>query len=224
MGLLKLSDFRAELKARGFDGFTDSELNRYVNWGYFHVARKFRWLWLQPSAPYTTTLNPGDFAINVANITNYASTRKVMITTAGKERKLTGIGEYYFSEQWLPLDLTNSSYRDTPYCYYIFQNKIYVLPPPSTAVPVSVYYWQKVTALDSDNDTTTILPEETDEMVLSAALVRCHRRANQWELARNEFAILNDSMDDFLVQQGWEMEDTQLQVVADPAWDVDIAY
>lgn len=60
--------FRDELKARGFDAFTDAQLNRYIQWAVDHINRTARWLWERQTTELT--LGVGKYLIEMGGATN----------------------------------------------------------------------------------------------------------------------------------------------------------
>lgn len=189
---MTFDDFKAELNDRGFSGFDDSQLGRYINWGGRFVANRTRPHWEQ--FHWDVTLNPGDFAITLASMTGIKSIDVVMGTSAGALRKLGVEDDERFLAQWLPMDLTAVGSRGEPNLYQQWQDKIYFLPPPSAVRTFTVYGRRRWVDLANGGD-TPVTPDQLDEAVLLASLIRCHRRSNEPDLAMQARADLEEQFD-----------------------------
>jgi hypothetical protein len=195
-GQFQLQDYLAELVSRGFDGYSVADQTTYVNRGYFNVARRSQWYWEETTDAFT--IAPGAYTVSLwplgAELPNFRSLDKVVVTTAGQTRRLKLMDEDDFWK-WLGFDLTQTQYRGEPYSYFVFQQKLYVLSPPLASRDFLAYYHQRVVPLVQPTD-VPITPQHLDEAILLAALVRCHKRANELTLASQMEADLEEFFDD----------------------------
>jgi hypothetical protein len=218
-GKYYLSDYIAELQARGFDGFSQGDLTTFVNRGYFHVARRSQWLWEQTTDALTMT--PGTFQFPLwpavgGELPYVKSVDKVVVTTAGQQRRLKVMDDDQFWPN-LGLDLTATSNQGEPSQYYIFNQAIYILPPPSASRAFLVYYHQRVAALANPND-QPITPQHLDEAIILASLIRCHRRANEPSLAAVVETDLEEIFDDMRDDEELMMGEQLDRVSPDNTW------
>lgn len=219
-GKFYLSDYVDELKARGFDGFSDIHLQTYVNRGYYHVARKRRWTWEQTTD--TFTIAPGAAYVDLwptvaGELPNFRSLKALYTTTPGSEAKLRPLADHEFFDQWLPLDLTSTSNRGEPGAYYIWQNRLYVLSPPSAARTFMAHYWRRLSHLVNPTD-QPLTPVHLDEAVLQAALIRAHQRASEPALAVYAKEELGEIFDDMEDDEAEMMDEQPERVRPDDTW------
>lgn len=211
MGALTRTDFRLELKSRGFSGFTDDALNRYINWGLFEIARKAPWTW--EKAEVTIAIDPGEH-INilghesvVTELKLIRSINQLYLVTPGFESKMKILDDREFFEHWLRLPLaTDAGLRATPHFYRLWARKLYTLPPADTAHTIRAHVTNRFPVMDDETDKTP-MPEDYDEAVLLAAEVRCHRRANQYQHAQNARFELTMLFGELLTEQHRENEE-----------------
>jgi len=205
-GQYQLQDYLVELKARGFDGFVDADLTTYTNRGYFHVARKSRWQWEQTTDPFT--IAPGSAYVTLwpapaGELPNFRSLDKAVVTTAGFTKVLKPLPDEKFFK-FLGLDLTLTQYQGEPSGYYVYQNRLYILPPPQANRSFLAYYSQRVSPLVSPID-VPITPQHLDEAIILGALIRCHQRANEVNLANQAEADLEEIFDDMRDDEEMQM-------------------
>lgn len=218
-GQYQLQDYIAELQARGFDGFSPADLTTYVNRGYFHVARKSQWYWEETED--TFTLNPGSAYVDLwptvsGELPNFRTLDKLVITTAGQTAKLKPMADERFFE-WLGRDMTLSQYRSEPTGYYVYRGRLYIIPPPNAARDFRAYYHQRVSPLVNPTD-VPITPQHLDEAIILAALIRCHKRANEPTLAALAESDLQDFFDDMRDDEEELMGEQQDRVRPDNTW------
>jgi len=218
-GQYQLQDYLAELKARGFDGFSDADLTTYVNRGYNHVARRSRWYWERTDN--TFTLNPGTPYIDLSPLgpfTNFRSLDRLVLETPVNYRaKLRNLSDDEFFSQFLDLDLTATVNQGIPQAYYIYRNRLYVLRPPNQAMTFRAFYTQRVTPLVNPTD-VPITPQHLDEANMIGALIRCHKRANEPTLAAIAEQDLEEYFDDMRDDEEEMMEEAQDRILPDNQW------
>jgi hypothetical protein len=79
----------------------------------------------------------------------FKALKGLFVTTTAYRRKLKVHDEKEFLEQWLVLDLTAASNRGIPDRYYVWDQKIYVTPPPSVSLDLKAdYHRSSSTALE----------------------------------------------------------------------------
>lgn len=219
-GQYQLQDYIAELQARGFDGFTAADLTAFTNRGYFHVARKSQWYWQETTDAFSLT--PGSTYVSLwpavsGELPNFRSLDKLVITDANFTTVLKPLKDEDFFK-YLGKDLTLTAYRGEPTGYYVYQNRLYVLPPPNrNPTTLLAYYHQRVSPLVSPTD-VPITPQHLDEAILLAALVRCHKRANEPELANLAEADLEGFFDDMRDDEEELMGEQLDRVRPDNSW------
>jgi len=216
-GQLQLQDYDAALVARGFDGYQPQERAQIINLGYRYVARKNTSAWERSFHDYT--VNPGDPPISMAGamplgMDNIAS---VYVISDPYRRKLEVMDQGVFEEQYLPLDLTAAKNRSVPSWYYVFEEAVYLLPPPQSVITVRVHYIKYLPDMVAATDIPAT-PQILDEVILDAALVRAHRRAHELELANEAQTRINEALMDILADDVWLMEEQQERVVPDNQW------
>lgn len=219
-GKYYFTDFKDELKARGFDGFSDADLGTYVNRGYFHVARKRRWYWEETTDDFT--IAPGATYVDLwptvaGELPNFRSLDKLYVTSAGFEAKLRPLSDKEFFEKWLPLNLTSAANRGEPAGYYIWQNRLYVLSPPSQSRTFTAHYHRRITPLVGPTD-QPITPIHLDEAIVQASLIRVHQRSNEPSLAVIAKEELGEIFDDMEDDEEELMDEQQERVSPDDTW------
>jgi len=217
-GQLQFQDYDAALVARGFDGFQPVERSQMINLAYRYIARKYPWSWEEYSK--TFTVNPGDPPIALAGATPLGADNVVgcYVLTNPYRKKLIVMRQDAFERKWLPLDLTDPANRSTnPSWYYVFNEQIYLLAPAQTTYQVVIYFKNYLADLVALTDTPAT-PQILDEVILDAALVRCHRRAHELQLAAEAQARVDEAIMDMLQDDVWTMEEQQERVVPDNQW------
>lgn len=208
------NDFVVELRARGFSGFSATELLRYVNWGYREVARRSQWKWEEDDTPIA--LLAGDYDYPLSSITGFKSAKALFITTPTTNlRKLESIAEKVFLEHWLTQDLATIS-RSSPEGYCIWNRTLYVLPPPDVDTTLTLYYVRGITDLATGD--TPITPTDYDEAILTAARWRCHIRAQEFDLASVAKQELEEFMQRFLDEETYEQQEQFERTQPDDTW------
>jgi hypothetical protein len=206
MARLTITDFRDELKARGFDGFSPTELDRYINFAYFDVARQCRWTWEKVVDNFTLAV--GEYFVDLSTITRFKNLDTVVIDTPeAKAVKLEPVSDEEWKSDWLPFDLPGGMTSGTPNKYYITRNRLYVLPPVDSAgLNFVVSYWQRMEEM-SGTVATPITPEDLDEVILLGAEIRCHRRARQLTFAREAFVVWLRQIQDILSEENLQLDE-----------------
>jgi hypothetical protein len=214
---MQLQDFDAALVARGFDGFQPSERAQMINLGYRYVARKYPYYWELSNQTYV--LHAGDPPLSIwsAGLLGADNVSGVYIVSDPYRQKLRAMKQEIFERQWLSLDLTAAANRSTPQWYYVYNQMIYVLPPPQTSMSVEVFFSQFLPDMVALTD-APVTPPIMDEVILDAALVRAHRRAHELELANDAQVRVNEAIADVLMHDVWIMAELQERVVPDDQW------
>jgi hypothetical protein len=209
MARLTIVEFREELKVRGFDGFTSTDLDRYINFSYHDLARMARWTW--EKAEDSFPLNPGEYFIDLGLILRFKNLDTVVVESPVEARhKLWPVSDEAWKTKWLPWDEVGQMPTGSPEWYYITRNRLFILPSPvSAGYTFTAQYWQYMGELTSTN-ATPITPEDLDEIILLGAEVRCHRRARQLVFA-GEAQIEWRRMVDNLLSEETMMVDEELE-------------
>jgi hypothetical protein len=210
---MTLPNFVAELKGRGFDGFDDPELIRYINFGYRTVARLTKWSWEETII--TKTIPVGSYRLSLkTDLPTVKAVKAVACSTLNYERRLSPIEANDFYTRYAGYDLTSSQNRGEPDQYYLDGAYLYVLPPPLANRDYSITAEQILPELESGVNDELITPEEYDEAILIAAEEHCHYRARQPEFAKVNRQKLQEFFDDAIVDDQTRMADSQPRVIA----------
>jgi len=217
-GQYQLNDYIVELQNRGFDGFSPADLTTYINRGYMHVARRSTWYWEQTTDNFTLT--PGQFNVTLwplgTELPNFKSLDKVVVTTANHTAVLEPQGDEEFWPN-LGLDLTQTSIQGEPTEYYVFQQKLYILPPPQAQRDFLAYYHRRVSPLVAATD-APITPQHLHDAILQGALIHCHKRANEPPLAQFTEQLLEEFFDDMRDDEEMLMAEQLDRVSPDDTW------
>jgi hypothetical protein len=203
------------LKNRGFDGFEPEDLDRYINWSYFEIARKGRWFW--EDSYIDATFQPGDVYFASSAVPNFRELKEVYSIQPDREGKLLRLSEGEFKQNWLPLDLTTPQFRAQPDSYYFLHDQLYLIPPPEVAITVRVFYYARVVPLVAEGD-TPITPADMDEAIILGALKRTHTRANEPTQAALRDADLQAVVADMHTDEVMRDEEYQERVEPDDTW------
>lgn len=220
-GQMFLSDFRTELKNRGFDGFADSELNTLINRGYFYVARKFPWYWREDDVtlafPASSSLAVGDLSASTPGLKNVRAVFMKNIPSTGVITRLDALDEDEFYNTWW--QEYESGVTGIPQKYFIDKQVMWLLPKvgASYSGSLEIHYHKRPQALSSDSS-ISIMPVDLDEVILLAALVRCHKRSQEPGLATVAQIDLEEAFDDLRDLEGTRYEDLQERVRPDDTW------
>jgi hypothetical protein len=214
---MTLLDFRTELKSRGFDGFADVDLNVLINRGYFYVARKVPAYW--DMADFTgATPSDGKLAVqDTGSLAGFKSVEAVYWRSGTTYIRLEPVPEQDFRDSWL-VDY-QAGVKGNPQVYYIDGNTLWVLPK-MTAVgssTIELRYNKRPQAMTADTN-VPITPIDMDEVILTASLVRCHKRANESSLAMVAQQELDEFLNDALDLESTRMQDQQERVSPDDQW------
>lgn len=222
-GQMYLSDYRTELQARGFDGFSAADLNTLVNRGYLYIARKFPWYWklsqqtlAYPSSGY---FDVSDTSTNFLGLKNIRSIILKNVPQSGQNQLLEAIDDEAYDTKYR-LDFLNgvTGYGEV---YYIEGSKLWLLPLLPTSAQaiatVEVNYHKRPVPMSGDLS-VPVTPIDLDELILLAALVRCHKRANEPTLASVAQMELEEAFDDLRDLEGDRLETLQERVSPDNTW------
>jgi len=217
-GKLQLQDYDQALIVRGFDGFQQSERYQMINFGYRDVANAMPYSWEESYQDYP--IAPGTFTISVASASPLtpSSIETVIITTDPYRRKLEPESDdRRFKRKWLYQDLTSTAIQGSTAKYYVWQGQIYLLPPPQFQTTYRVFFHQWLPDMVAITDVTA-LPQAFDEVILDAALVRCHRRAHELSLAGDAQARVDEAIYGMMQNDVWTMEELQERTLPDDQW------
>jgi hypothetical protein len=216
-GKLQFVDYKSQLIARGFDSFSDADLGTYINFGYRYIARSFPFSWEESQRDYS--IDPGTYQIGISGSAPLTanSIETVVIKSANYNRKLEPEEERRFKRRWLYKDLTQASAQGPTDLYYVWHNAIWLLPPPQVTTVYTVYFYQYLLDMVQSTD-TPVMAQIYDELILDAALVRCHRRAHELQLAADAQARVDAAINDLLAADVWTMEELQERTLPDDQW------
>lgn len=213
---MTLADFDAELVARGFDGFTPAQRYRYINWGYRGIAKRYTWYWEQTTS--TFNVNPGDAPASLATVMpSFRSLNALLVTTNNYRRSLDALDDERFFNNYLPLDLQSAANRGEPQWYYIYNTKLYLLPPPNATRAFEAHFKQRIPDLVNPAD-TPITPVHLEEAILLASIARCHKRAQEVGLAQVAQMDLEEFLDDMRTDEELIMAEQLDRIQPDDTW------
>ena len=220
-GKFFLGDYINELVARGFDGFSSQDLINLVNRGYFKVARTHRWYWEETYDSFH--LEPGFFYVTLwpavgGELPNFRSLDKLYCVTSEYSNRLNALDDDDFFTNYLPLDLTSTSAQSEPDSYYVYEGKLYVLPPPNSPRDYVAHYHQRVSAMQNPASDQPLTPIHLDEAILLAALARCHERTQELSLAAAAKGNLEEAFDDMRDDEEFLMAEQATRVGRDDTW------
>jgi hypothetical protein len=219
-GKYNLGDFVEDLQLRGFDGFIAEDLRRIINRAYFAVAKKSRWEWERANVTFTTV--PGQVYIDVSCtptsiLPYFRALDRLYKTTTGYAVKMEILLEEDFFQNWLGQDYTDQTLWHEPTKYYVYDERLYMVTPPSQARDFVAYYFRRPIALQNDID-VPITPQHLDEAIIDAARVRAHTRANEPNLAVSARSDLEEHFDDMRDDEEEDMHEMQERVGRDDKW------
>jgi hypothetical protein len=211
---MTVDEFRTELKQRGFDGFAQGDLDRYIDWGYAHVSRLCRWNWEEDSV--TLQVNPGVAHSDLLqDFPEFGSLRALVSTTTGRQYQIKAMSDEEYYARWATrteLDLASASSRGATDKYYVVRNRIYYLPPPDQAMTFVAHYWRRVTGYIADG-TPLLPPFDIDEAILAAAEMICHRRMREYEHMNVADSTLQDILGDYISEDEMRVDEEDDRVV-----------
>lgn len=215
-GKYQLQDFDNELINQGFDGIAPTRRQQWINFAYNRVASEFPWLWEKVTA--TPTLDPGEYQFDMkTDLPGFRSLDHIYVATPGWERKLQRAKDDVFYNQWLVMNLTAPENRGEPSWYFIENNAVWVLPPPTATRIFKVLYHRRVSYLKDPQD-QPLTPQYLDEPIVLATLSEAHKRTHELQLAAQMEADLGDWIDQMKIDEEWQ-DDTQLQRTSpDDTW------
>lgn len=219
MPSITIAELISELKLRGFEGFSNTELTRYIDWAWREVLRKTNWEFEHKQANVVVT--PPTYRIYWRDIGQpnpdqfFKDLIRLEEITEGAKKELEPINTNDFFDRWASQDLDNTENRGDPTEYYNhFENFIYLLPPPDTERTYRVYYWEYVGTAGAALD--RLMLDGWDEILLCGAEARGHYRARQPEFGRLAEDKFNQLIIERYVQQ--EMRNENLPERVDSPW------
>jgi hypothetical protein len=214
MARLTIVEFREELRVRGFDGFASTDLDRYINFSYFDLARRARWTWEKTEDSFT--LENGEYWHDLSSVLRFKNLDTITVEAPGEVRgKLWPVSDEEWKEEWLPHDDAGQMPLGSPQKYYITRNRLFILPAPEqNSHSFTVQYWQYMQELTAQN-ATPITPEDLDEIILLGAEVRCHRRGRQLVFANEAQAEWNRMVDNLLSEETLMVDEELERAVPD---------
>lgn len=218
MPKMNRAEIRTELKSRGFDGFQDVDLNRFINWGYFDLARRIRVREIETASPFT--LVAGQYSQSLSALSPPAKAiRSVVVTTDGYEHPLVPMDEKPFWLSWadegfgVEGSTIASEHLGEPQKYYIYDGALIVMPAPQDTRDFLVSGWDRVAELTADSSVYA-LPMEYEEALIIAIQKQCHRRANELERARAAEGELRAIVEEIINESAFVENELQEQVEA----------
>jgi len=187
MAQLTRDQFVTELKVRGYRGFDDAEIQKYVDFALRDVVREFKiddLADLYENAAPTAALDTVAFAVieatdEIVEINQVWAERK-----SGEWYQVTSADKPTFDRQIYPNALRDvgTPLTGAPSFYYVEDDTLYLFPSIDTTKirAFRVRYFKKHQAFGSGASNSD-LPERYDEAILAFAEMHCARRARDWD-------------------------------------------
>jgi hypothetical protein len=219
-GQYLLADYDQELLDAGFDAIPQPRRFRWINFAYNKVASKFPWTWektivsltMQPGTSYFTTTGA------TPDLPSFRAVDYVYNTTANHRGKLDHLdNEALFFEQYLALDLAAAANRGTPQFYYLYNQRLYLLAPPSVASTFDIHIHQRINQLVAPGD-MPITPEYIDEAILMVVFSEAHKGVHELGLAAQRDADFQEWLDMMKTDDDWDQLESQERTVPDDTW------
>lgn len=190
MASLTRDGFVTELKARGWDRYTDTQLQKYVDWALQEVYRRGQFPAFQADS-YSGSIDPtvnSDITfgtIGSAQADRIVSVDRVLFKdTAGKAFNLIPATERFYREVMLPNYATTTVAAGRvvgfPEYYYVYDRAIKLYPIPDQTYNFFAYSKERDTTFAS-GAATSGLDEPFDAAILAFAEMICNRRARDFE-------------------------------------------
>lgn len=221
---LTRTELREEIKKRGFSGFDAGDVDTYIRWSIAEIGRKAPWLVMRTPVAVNvtgTTISVPASTIDAAGAEGIFAIKSVFITTEDYARRLRAQTEEYFLTTWYPLladGVVTSDMRGTPVEYAYYEDQLWLIDPPDQAYTLEVTIAKRPQNYVDDTSDDFSGTDDWDEAILLGALVRCHQRANQWNLAGMCRAELDLMIQDKLSEEVFLGEETQDRVLPDDGW------
>lgn len=191
MGVLMLSDYRADLDAGLQQAVSNTYKDRWVNQALKEFGYAFKFHELEVIKQFVTIANQIGFAIGagldiaVTDFRYIEELRKV----APKERLGHIIPETRSRYLMKIGDTTDTTQYGNPKYYHKYGNKIYFRPiPDATLVTIDLQYFKSITGFVAAGDTSPF-HEDWDEVIYLGALYRGFRHFGEFDRYQN---IRND--------------------------------
>jgi len=185
---LDLSTIRTDITDRvgPGTGLSSTTLTRWINEGQELFCASFGFPWLEKSDTDTTVASTQSYSIP-------SDCRKLLAVFVGDN-------EYTY----VPFSLKENVDTDSSYdarAYYTFDNKIYLLPTPTTSgTTITFYYYKMPTTLSNDSDTPTI-PTRYQEALVFYGLAMARDRDENMTAAREAMKKFDDILQ-LAIKQG----------------------
>jgi hypothetical protein len=211
MPSITMQELLEELKLRGFEGFSQTELTRYVDWAWREVLRKTNWEFEHRISE--VAVSPPDYQIGWDEPAFFKDLIRLMEVTEDARKELSPISEEEFYSDWAAIDFPSAERRGDPTEYFNhFDKNIYLLPPPDSARTYRIYHWQYVGT--GEQALAEGMLEGWDEILLCGAEARGHYRARQPEFGQIAEAKFNELIIERFVQQEMRNENLPERVYA----------
>ncbi len=196
---MQLSDIRTEVRLRaGMDAndgmATDATVNSLINAALRQVAATRDWDWLYASE----TINSVDGTSSYARATGARKTDRILDDVEQRHLQHVSKRQAVRYLDRLPATITNQ----IPRAWYVENNRIVLVPTPTSARAYTHHYVDSETALSLDTDTPKIPDAYIDIVVIKAALMLTARTDNtsQFRLLKDEERQMMDAMQDEAMQ------------------------
>jgi hypothetical protein len=223
-GKMTITEYKEEIRARGFDGYTSAELEGMLYRAFLYIARKFPWYWRETTITVAYPTD-GSYDLQVHENTNGIGIRAVEAVyltkypSASSRIRLEALTKGEFWDVYFR-DLS-AGVKGTPEAYFVNENQLHALPllSPVGAAQLDIHFLRKPASGGISIETTHLdCPVEWEEAIIDATLVRCHRRANEISLAQVKQAEVNEFLDDMQDETNSRLDDQQDRVLPDNSW------
>lgn len=221
---LTRTQLREEIKNRGFSGFQAADVDTYIRWSIAEIGRKAPWLVMRTPVVVNvtgTTISVPASTLDAAGAEGIFSVKSVVVTTENESRRLRPQSEDYFLTHWYPQladGVVGDDLRGSPVEYAYYEDQLWLINPPDAAYTLEVTIAKRPQDYVDDTSEDFSGTDDWDEAIMLGALVRCHQRANQWNLAGMCRAELDMLIQDKLSEQVFLNEEVQDRVLPDDGW------
>jgi hypothetical protein len=147
----------------------------------------------------------------------FRSLDRIYKTTVGHAGKMQVMTEENFYEHKLNQDWTQQNLWNEPSEYFVFNDQLWLLSPPTEVRSFMAYYFRRPIALLADTD-YPITPQHLDEAIIDASRVRAHTRSSEPNLAVSARSDLEEAFDDMRDDEEEDMHELQERVSPDNTW------
>lgn len=150
-------------------GYSSTEIKNYINDTQNDVFNECRLPFMESSQAYTLAPTVADITNGGGLPTTYVQGIDLVLTSVGKESKLTYRDIRQMDEFYPDWSDTTAYPPAIPHSWFYFAKTVRVHPAPAIADTVTLYFYKKPTVLSADADVPEIPSEFQELLVVGAA-------------------------------------------------------